>query len=228
MRILVALGGNALLKRGEPMTAEPPAGQRPRRGRGPAPRSPSSTSWCISHGNGPQVGLLALAGARRTRTSRPYPLDVLGAETEGMIGYLDRAGARQPPAGRASARDDPHDGRGRPGRPGLRRPDEVRRPDLRRGRGRRASPPRRAGSFKPDGDVLAPRRAVAAAEADLRDPADPLAARPRRGRDLRRRRRDPDHVRAGRGAHPRRRRGGDRQGPRQRACSPASSTPTSS
>ena len=74
--------------------------------------------------------------------------------------------------------------------------------------------------FKRDGDRLRRVVAVAGAEADLRDPADPLAARPRRGRDLRRRRGDPDDVGAGQGAHARRRRGGHRQGLRQRAARP--------
>jgi carbamate kinase len=41
----------------------------------------------ISHGNGPQVGLLALQGSAYTAVD-PYPLDLLGAQTEGMIGYL--------------------------------------------------------------------------------------------------------------------------------------------
>ena len=41
----------------------------------------------ISHGNGPQVGLLALQGAAYTPVEA-YPLDLLGAQTDGMIGYL--------------------------------------------------------------------------------------------------------------------------------------------
>jgi len=42
----------------------------------------------VTHGNGPQVGLLALESSADPALTMPYPLDVLGAETEGMIGYL--------------------------------------------------------------------------------------------------------------------------------------------
>ena len=85
MRIVVALGGNALLRRGEPMTAEASA---PTSGP-PRPRSPiqPGNELVITHGNGPQVGLLALQGAAY-KPDEAYPLDVLGAETEGMIGYM--------------------------------------------------------------------------------------------------------------------------------------------
>ncbi len=86
MRVVVALGGNALLRRGQPMTAEnqrenvrvacdhlAPIGEK--------------HELIISHGNGPQIGLLALAEAAYTEVPES-PLDVLGAETQGMIGYL--------------------------------------------------------------------------------------------------------------------------------------------
>ena len=98
----------------------------------------------LSHGNGPQVGLLALQAAAYTEVE-PYPLDVLGAQTEGMIGYVleQELGNVMPPDD--AARHDPDDGRGRPGRPGVRRPDQVRRPDLHQGRRPTRSPPRRAG-----------------------------------------------------------------------------------
>jgi carbamate kinase len=86
MRVVVALGGNALLKRGEPMTAE-----RQRANVGVAAdalaRIAPKHELVVSHGNGPQVGLLALQSAAYPDVE-PYPLDVLGAETEGMIGYL--------------------------------------------------------------------------------------------------------------------------------------------
>jgi carbamate kinase len=86
MRVLVALGGNALLKRGEPMTAE---AQRANVQVAAASLAPVATEHelVISHGNGPQVGLLALQSAAYTEVEA-YPLDVLGAQTEGMIGYL--------------------------------------------------------------------------------------------------------------------------------------------
>ena len=86
MRVVVALGGNALLKRGEPMTAE---NQRSNvRGAAPSLASVAKEHQLVlSHGNGPQVGLLALQAAAYEDVD-PYPLDVLGAQTEGMIGYV--------------------------------------------------------------------------------------------------------------------------------------------
>ena len=86
MRVVVALGGNALLKRGEPMTAEV---QRSNvRQAAPALAAVAEKHQLVlSHGNGPQVGLLALQAAAY-RDVDPYPLDVLGAQTEGMIGYV--------------------------------------------------------------------------------------------------------------------------------------------
>jgi carbamate kinase len=86
MRVVVALGGNALLKRGEPMTAET---QRANvRQAAPALAAVASDhELVLSHGNGPQVGLLALQ-AEAYREVEAYPLDVLGAQTEGMIGYV--------------------------------------------------------------------------------------------------------------------------------------------
>jgi carbamate kinase len=86
MRIVVALGGNALLKRGEPMTAEVQRSNIRVAAQALAPIA-SAHQLVISHGNGPQVGLLALQGAAY-KPEEAYPLDVLGAETEGMIGYI--------------------------------------------------------------------------------------------------------------------------------------------
>ncbi|PCF95625.1 carbamate kinase [Vreelandella nigrificans] len=86
MRIVVALGGNALLRRGEPMTAEAQRGNIRIACEQIAKIAPNN-ELVIAHGNGPQVGLLALQGAAYTDVS-VYPLDVLGAETEGMIGYM--------------------------------------------------------------------------------------------------------------------------------------------
>ncbi len=86
MRIVVALGGNALLRRGEPMTAD---NQRAniRIATEQIAKIHTGNELVIAHGNGPQVGLLSLQAAAYTQVS-PYPLDVLGAETEGMIGYI--------------------------------------------------------------------------------------------------------------------------------------------
>ena len=86
MRIVVALGGNALLRRGESLDAE-----TQRRNVEVAVTALAELArdheLVITHGNGPQVGLLALQTSAYTETS-PYPLDILGAESEGMIGYL--------------------------------------------------------------------------------------------------------------------------------------------
>jgi carbamate kinase len=84
MRVVVALGGNALLRRGEPLDI---AAQT--RNAEAAARSITALANAheivVTHGNGPQIGLLAL----QSMSGRaPYPLDVLGAESEGMIGYL--------------------------------------------------------------------------------------------------------------------------------------------
>src|SRR3990167_8672861 len=86
MRIVVAIGGNALLRRGEPMTAE---NQRlnVRIATEQIAKITPGNQMVIAHGNGPQVGLLALQAAAYTSVNA-YPLDVLGAETEGMIGYM--------------------------------------------------------------------------------------------------------------------------------------------
>src|SRR4051794_23641842 len=86
MRIVVALGGNALLERGQPMTAEQ---QRTNIRTAAAQLAPvaDGNELVVSHGNGPQVGLLSLQASAYTSVD-PYPLDVLGAETEGMIGYM--------------------------------------------------------------------------------------------------------------------------------------------
>ena len=86
MRLTVALGGNALLKRGEPMTAENQRKNVKIAAQALAPLA-EGNEMVISHGNGPQVGLLALQAAAYDSVES-YPLDVLGAETEGMIGYM--------------------------------------------------------------------------------------------------------------------------------------------
>ena len=86
MKILVGLGGNALLKRGEPLTATNQraniniAAER-------ISRITDDNQVVVAHGNGPQVGLLALQSAAYTEVEA-YPLDVLGAESEAMIGYM--------------------------------------------------------------------------------------------------------------------------------------------
>ncbi|MBX5162015.1 MULTISPECIES: carbamate kinase [unclassified Rhizobium] len=86
MRIVIALGGNALLRRGEPMTADAQRRNARTAAHAIAPLA-GEHEIVITHGNGPQVGLLALQGAAY-KPEEAYPLDVLGAETEGMIGYM--------------------------------------------------------------------------------------------------------------------------------------------
>jgi carbamate kinase len=86
MRIVIALGGNALLRRGEPLTAENQR-ENVRIAAQQIAQIATDHELVIAHGNGPQVGLLALQGAAYKDVAS-YPLDVLGAQTEGMIGYL--------------------------------------------------------------------------------------------------------------------------------------------
>jgi carbamate kinase len=86
VRVVVALGGNALLRRGEPLTSENQRANARVACKALAPVA-LEHELVISHGNGPQVGLLALQGSAYTAVD-PYPLDLLGAQTEGMIGYL--------------------------------------------------------------------------------------------------------------------------------------------
>ena len=86
MRIVAALGGNALLRRGEALTAENQRRNIRTAAKALAPIA-LNHELVISHGNGPQVGLLALQGAAYD-ADEIFPLDVLDAETEGMIGYM--------------------------------------------------------------------------------------------------------------------------------------------
>lgn len=86
MRVVIALGGNALLRRGEPLTAENQRRNVRIAAEALAPIA-GQHLLVITHGNGPQVGLLALQGAAY-QPDEIYPLDILDAETEGQIGYL--------------------------------------------------------------------------------------------------------------------------------------------
>jgi carbamate kinase len=83
---VVALGGNALLRRGEDLTSENQRANVRIACEALAPVA-AAHELVVSHGNAPQVGLLALQGAAYTKVPT-YPLDVLGAETQGMIGYM--------------------------------------------------------------------------------------------------------------------------------------------
>ncbi|MCW5668300.1 MAG: carbamate kinase [Hydrogenophaga sp.] len=85
-RVVVALGGNALLRRGEPVRASTQRENIRRAAHSLAQLMAQGHQLVITHGNGPQVGLLALQGEAAGKAA--FPLDVLGAETEGMIGYV--------------------------------------------------------------------------------------------------------------------------------------------
>lgn len=86
MRIVIALGGNALLRRGEPLTAENQR-QNTKIACQQIAKVYPGNELVIAHGNGPQVGLIALQSLSYTDVPS-YPLDVLGAESVGMIGYM--------------------------------------------------------------------------------------------------------------------------------------------
>lgn len=87
MLVVAALGGNALLERGQPLTAENQRANAHRAAAALAEIVRAGHDLVVTHGNGPQVGLLALQGAAY-KPDEAYPLDVLGAETGGMIGYM--------------------------------------------------------------------------------------------------------------------------------------------
>jgi carbamate kinase len=86
MRILVALGGNALLERGEPAAAETQWRHVETAARALSVLA-EEHQLIVTHGNGPQIGLLALQSESYGDVP-PYPLDVLGAESEGMVGHM--------------------------------------------------------------------------------------------------------------------------------------------
>jgi len=86
MRIVIALGGNALLRRGQSLSADNQLANV-RRAVAQLALVADANDVLLTHGNGPQVGLLALQSLSYTAV-QPYPLDLLGAQTEGMIGYL--------------------------------------------------------------------------------------------------------------------------------------------
>ena len=166
MRIVIALGGNALLRRGEPMTTEVQRRNIMVAAKAIAPLA-AEHSIVVVHGNGPQVGLLSLQ-AESYAGAEPYPLDVLDAGTQGMIGYLIQQELRSllPPEQQVATLltmivvD--------PARPGVRPSDEVRRSGLRQGRRRQAGG--REGLDVPAGRIgLAPGGALARAAADPGD-----------------------------------------------------------
>jgi len=86
LKIVIALGGNALLRRGEPLTDANQLANI-RRAAAQIARIAPGNELVLTHGNGPQIGLLALQAAAWAG-HEPHPLDLLGAQTDGMIGYL--------------------------------------------------------------------------------------------------------------------------------------------
>jgi carbamate kinase len=102
MRIVIALGGNALLGRGEPMTTQTQRANVRIAAQAIAPLA-AGHAIVVVHGNGPQVGLLSLQAESYTG-AEPYPLDVLDAGTQGMIGYLIQQELRSllPPQGQVA------------------------------------------------------------------------------------------------------------------------------
>jgi carbamate kinase len=99
MRIVAALGGNALLERGEKPDADIQESHVRQAVDALAPLA-RAHDLIVTHGNGPQVGLLALESARDPALTRPYSLDVLGAQTQGMIGYWLAQALRRAAPGR--------------------------------------------------------------------------------------------------------------------------------
>ena len=164
MRIVVALGGNALLKRGEPMTHEDQRANIRVAAQALAPVA-KQHQLVLAHGNGPQVGLLALQ-ASAYKEVEAYPLDVLGAQTQGMIGYMieQEMGNLLPfevPFATLLTMVEVD-----PERPCLPEPDQVCRPGVREGRSRPVERRKRLGLQAGRGEV-APGGALPAAQADF-------------------------------------------------------------
>ncbi len=101
MLVVVALGGNALLRRGEPTDANAQR-HNVQAAACVLARIATDHQLVITHGIGPQIGMLALQSEAYGDVCS-YPLDVLGAESEGMIGYLIEQGIRNAIPGRETA-----------------------------------------------------------------------------------------------------------------------------
>ncbi|CAN7281579.1 carbamate kinase [Polaromonas sp. LjRoot131] len=102
MKLVIALGGNALLRRGQSLSAQHLL-ENIQGVAAQLARVALHHELVVTHGNGPQIGLLALQNSAYAAVA-PYPLDVLGAQTEGMIGYLlEQELANHLPPGRSVA-----------------------------------------------------------------------------------------------------------------------------
>ena len=86
MKLVIALGGNALMQRNEPLGMDV-QWKNARVAAGALAAVARQHQLILTHGNGPQVGLLAMQ-AEAFKGAQPYPFDVMGAATEGMIGYI--------------------------------------------------------------------------------------------------------------------------------------------
>ena len=213
MRIVVAVGGNALIKAGQDGTWPEQLENVREIAEAVLALRAQGHEVVLTHGNGPHVGALLLQNALGEREAAPLPLDALIAMTQGQIGYLLESAfaaidASVPVAALLTRVlvDPADDAFANPTKPVGPFYDEARgAPPRRRARlGRRARRRPR----------LAPRRAQPASAEGVRAGARGRAARARLGGDLLRRRRHPGRGRRRRG---RRRRGRDRQGPLLRA-----------
>ena len=173
--IVIALGGNALLQARRADDRREPAPQRPHRRRGAGADRRASTSWSSATATARRSACWRCR-ARPTTKVETYPLDVLGAETEGMIGYMiEQELGNLLPFERPFAtlltmvEVDPDD-------PAFKQPDQVHRPGLRQG-GRRSPGGREGLGLQAGRRQVAPRRALAAAQAHLRAAPDQVAAR---------------------------------------------------
>ena len=201
MRVLVALGGNALLKRGEPMTAEAQRANVRVAARALAPVAATPPARAVPRQR--PAGRPARAAGRRLQGRRGLPARRPRRPDRGDDRLHDRAGARQPAPGRGAVRHAPHDGRGRRRRPGVRRPDQVRRPVYDDAEAE-ALAAEKGWVFKRDGEHL--RRVVPSPAPKRIFEIRPIRWLLEHGdrRHLRRRRRHPDDVGARPGAHARR------------------------
>jgi carbamate kinase len=172
MKVVIALGGNALLRRGQPMTE-----QTQRENVKTAVKALAEVAHehtlVITHGNGPQVGLLALQAAAYTGVE-PYPLDVLDAQSEGMIGYLiEQELGNVMPYEQAIAtlltqiEVDPND-------PAFKKPSKPIGPIYTREEAERLA--RERVEYRARWGQLPPGGAVTLAEAHFRDPCDRVPA----------------------------------------------------
>ena len=161
MRVVVALGGNALLKRGEPMTAEKQRAQRADGGAGAGRRRRRARARALARQR--SAGRAARAAGGGVHRRRALPARRPRRPDRGDDRLRPRAGAGQRDAARRAARHDPDDGRGRPGRPGVRRtPRSSSGPIYTQGAGRRARQ-REGLGVQAGRRLLAPGRAVARA-----------------------------------------------------------------